>query len=269
MVGESPRSIIQGLVLLALLAGVTACGRGDSGSGTQAGAAPDPFVGDYDYVEGDERITVFRVTREGERYFGAFRPQADGPFLPPVAAVDCPDYVHEHLATMPHVDPIVICIPSPMPSDDGVFALLHTRATTVVPEFDMRTTGYWFELIDGEVERTGPVAEEYARFLAAERAAATQMERPGVAAQGRREAARPGQMVTGNFGGPDCYWERMEFRRDGAIRVARQGQVVEGWFQIDGNTVYITFGGTMFQFRPLANGTLEGLHPSGDCVPVR
>jgi hypothetical protein len=197
-------------LLMPCLALFAACSSDRDGATTQtAGAAPDPFVGEYVYP--DEQLTVLRVTRDGGQYFGSILGGRDGPFLPAVAAVECSESVGWDLEDLGYIDPVYICFPHPEGPDFEPLLLLHARATSVVPEF-YTTTGYYFDLVREGVERTGPVAEEYARYLAATRPAPIDDDWPvlqGVYSRVHNPASAALDAA---------FWDRLEFRPNRMVR---------------------------------------------------
>lgn len=165
MTCPSVQSRLSMLIPCLVLFAACSSDREGGASSQTAGDPPDPFIGDYMHPDVD--LPVLRVTREGGQYFGEILSSRDGPYLPAAAATQCPESVEWDLEGLEYIDPVYICFPPPEDyySPEPVL-LLHSRATPVVPEFYM-TTGYYFELGREGVERTGPVAEEYARYLAA------------------------------------------------------------------------------------------------------
>jgi hypothetical protein len=260
MSGESPITTIQRLCLLAVLAGLAACGRGDSDPGTQASAAgrgdsdpgtrasaaPDPFVGDY--YDGSD--PMLRITRSGERY-EAFMLDLVPP-SGPVLEVECDDETRQLLDQARQYDPVAICFPEG--PDNPHFTLVHTRATPTAPLLDTNT-GY-AAIMGGfpwEFRREAPAGEPDLGVRAAERAVATQAG-----------------TITGNFGGPDCFWDRIELRSDGtALLLHSQYRPEEGRHYQDGQFVVIDADDD-YHMMPQEDGSLRGVQwILGTCIPVR
>jgi hypothetical protein len=245
-------------LLVPCLALFAACSSDrDGGSSSQAaGAAPDPFIGEYTHPAVE--MPLLRVTREGGGYFVSILDPRDMSYLPAAAAIECPESYAWGFEDLNHVDPIYICFPSPDDEFPEPFLLLHSRATPVVPELQT-TTGYFYALIEEGVERTGPEAQAYASYLAATRAAAS----PSVATNI--------DVVTGIFGGPDCFWERMELGDDefGQATHRQFGSDSVYHFMYEGELI-IRWGGQEYAMVPRADGTLDGTrYDAGICVPVR
>lgn len=236
---------IRSILVIPCLVLFTACSSDQPGSSSQAaGAAPDAFIGDYMHLEVER--AVLRVTREGGRYLGAMLSSADGPYLPAVAAIDCPESVLYDLEGLSYIDPVYICFPAPEESGLDALLLLHARATPVVPEF-FTTTGYYFDLVNEGVERTGPAAEEYARYLAATRPAPIDDDWPVLEGIYTRVHNPASAALDAAF------WDRLEFRPNRRMRAYGEDGF-ESAYVMEGDVIRPE--GSSFVFRLLPDGCI-------------
>ncbi|MCC5870318.1 MAG: hypothetical protein JJU27_17590, partial [Gammaproteobacteria bacterium] len=153
MPGKSLRAVFQGLLLLVMLAALSACGRSDSNPGTQASAAPDPFVGDY-Y---DRSMPILRISQSGERYEATRLNDSGAPTGTPAVAVQCDDETRRNLDLWRQYDTVAACFAAV--GELPQITIYHARATPDAMGLQTRT-GYAMVVVAGaepwEVRRRPP-----------------------------------------------------------------------------------------------------------------
>lgn len=236
---RSPTTVLQGLLCLAMLPGLFACGTGDSGSGTPAGAAPgsdsatptsaapDRFIGDYF----DRTTPAFRITRSGGRYEAVLLNASGAPTGSPAPEVDCDDDAWRELDHWFEHGATIVCFSelgdSPQP------AVLHLHADPNVMEA-MTPTGYAIaadpEVEPWDVRRQPPAGVD-----------------PILVGIFHREYNESSAALDAAF------WPRLEFPPDGTIRAVGQDGFVSTYRIVEG---VVRPDESDWVFRVLADGCL-------------